>query len=174
MSTSESVQMAGMGDGASRARPLPEPLRLPLPPSRATFVDGGRASGSPVAAPAARTVEATETPCSVAFSVPASPSGLHLGACASVRSVAPPQPAEHQHQHAVAAPLPQLLNQARYHSQPALTIRTEEPPPLQRVRTVGWARLCGDFNYAAKILYFTSLFLYMSLVRVHLLSLFSF
>ncbi|CAD6332692.1 unnamed protein product [Miscanthus lutarioriparius] len=46
----------------------------------------------------------------------------------------PPQPAEHQH--AEAATLPQPLNQARYHSQPALTIRTEEPPPLQRVRTV--------------------------------------
>ncbi|XP_066368487.1 S-type anion channel SLAH2-like [Miscanthus floridulus] len=137
MSTSESVQMAGMGDGTSRTRPLPEPLRLPLPPARTTFVDGGRASGSPVAAAAARTAEATETPrYSVAFSVPASPSGLHLGACASVGSVAPPQPAEHQHQDAVAAPLPQLLNQERYHSQPALTIRTEEPPPLQRVRTV--------------------------------------
>ncbi|CAD6332697.1 unnamed protein product [Miscanthus lutarioriparius] len=106
--------MAGMGDGTSRTRPLPEPLRLPLPPARTTFVDGGRASGSPVAAAAARTAEATETPrYSVAFSVPASPSGLHLGACASVRSVAPPQPAEHQHQDAVAAPLPQLLNQAR-------------------------------------------------------------
>jgi hypothetical protein len=129
--------MAGMGDGvASRALPLPEPLRLPLPPARATFVDGGRASGSPVAAAAgARTAESTDIPYSVAFSVPASPSGLHLGACASVvRSVTPPpQPAEHQHQHAVAAP---LLNQARYHSHPALTIRTEEPPPLQRVRTV--------------------------------------
>jgi len=46
----------------------------------------------------------------------------------------PPQPAELQQ--AEAATLPQPLNQARYHSQPALTIRTEEPPPLQRVRTV--------------------------------------
>jgi len=36
------------------------------------------------------------------------------------------------------------------------------------VASVGWARLCGDFNYAAKILYFTSLFLYMSLVRVYI------
>ncbi|KXG22628.1 S-type anion channel SLAH2 [Sorghum bicolor] len=140
MSTSESVQMARVGDGASTARPLPELLRLPLPQARDTFVDGGRAPGSPVAAAAsARTAESMETLYSVAFSVPASPSGLHHGACASVvRSVTPPTPqlAEHQHKHAEAAPLPQLLNQARYHSQPALTIRTEEPPPLQRVRTV--------------------------------------
>ncbi|CAD6332695.1 unnamed protein product [Miscanthus lutarioriparius] len=82
MSTSESIQMAGMGDGTSRTCPLPEPLRLPQP-------------------------------------------GEHQH-----------QPAEHQHQDAVAAPLPQLMNLARYHTQPALTIRTEEPPPLQRVRTV--------------------------------------
>ncbi|CAD6332693.1 unnamed protein product [Miscanthus lutarioriparius] len=92
------------------------------------------------AAAGARTAESTDTPYSVAFSVPASPSGLHLGACASVvRSVTPPpQPAELQQ--AEAATLPQPLNQERYHSQPALTIRTEEPPPLQRVSTVS----CSD------------------------------
>jgi hypothetical protein len=140
VSTSESVQMSGMGDGgASRGRPSPEPLRLPRPPA---FVDGGRASGSPVAVAA----EATKAPYSVAFSVPASPSGLHLAACASVHSVAPPplpvpQPVEDQHHQAEAAP--QLLN----HSQQALTIRTDEPPPLQRVRTVSRSDSARDRRF---------------------------
>ncbi|AQK92456.1 S-type anion channel SLAH2 [Zea mays] len=97
---------------------MPELLRLPLPPPATT--------GSPY---------------SVCLSVPASPSGLHLGVCASVRSVAPapqPQPAEDQ----------QLLqNQARYHSQPTLTIRTEEPPPLQRVRTVSRSDSARDRRF---------------------------
>jgi hypothetical protein len=97
---------------------MPELLRLPLP------------------LPAT-----TGTPYSVCLSVPASPSGLHLGVCASVRSVAPapqPQPAEDQ----------QLLqNQARYHSQPTLTIRTEEPPPLQRVRTVSRSDSARDRRF---------------------------
>jgi len=34
------------------------------------------------------------------------------------------------------------------------------------VASMAWARLCGEFNYGAKIAYFISLFLYMSLVRV--------
>ncbi|PWZ15990.1 S-type anion channel SLAH2 [Zea mays] len=131
--------MAGMGDGgASRGRPSPEPLRLPRPPA---IVDGGRASGSPVAVAA----EATKAPYSVAFSVPASPSGLHLAACASVRSVAPPplpQPVEDQHHQAEAAP--QLLN---HDSQQALTIRTDEPPPLQRVRTVSRSDSARDRRF---------------------------
>jgi hypothetical protein len=99
---------------------MPELLRLPLPPPATTG-----------------------TPYSVCLSVPASPSGLHLGVCASVRSVAPapqPQPAEDQ----------QLLqNQARYHSQPTLTIRTEEPPPppLQRVRTVSRSDSARDRRF---------------------------
>jgi hypothetical protein len=90
--------------------------------------------------------EATKAPYSVAFSVPASPSGLHLAACASVHSVAPPplpvpQPVEDQHHQAEAAP--QLLN----HSQQALTIRTDEPPPLQRVRTVSRSDSARDRRF---------------------------
>ncbi|KAK3137880.1 hypothetical protein QOZ80_5AG0361630 [Eleusine coracana subsp. coracana] len=54
------------------------------------------------------------------LSLPASPSGLHLSQLMS--EVVP------------------SMNQARYHSQPTLTIRTEEPPPLQRQRTVTVSR----------------------------------
>ncbi|KAJ1264286.1 hypothetical protein BS78_09G251700 [Paspalum vaginatum] len=102
------LQMAGT-DGA-RGRPSPEPLRLPLP-------QPALAGHGPV------------VPASVSFSVPASPSGLHLGACASVRSdsTAP----------SLSAPdAQQLVKQARFHSHPTLlAVRTEEPP-LQQLRTV--------------------------------------
>ncbi|KAL6610693.1 hypothetical protein ACP70R_040662 [Stipagrostis hirtigluma subsp. patula] len=168
MAASDSVQMAGL-DGGVRGRPSPEPLRVPVPSARAALaglVDGGAcnneaaAAGVDVAAadvgraeedtvvigvPAAggdrvHRVHEVELPYSVSFSVPASPSGLHLGACASIRSdggvrVAPfaeagVKPGDEP---------PELLKQARYHSQPTLTIRTEEPPAaaaLQRQRTV--------------------------------------
>nr|CAB3464327.1 unnamed protein product [Digitaria exilis] len=122
-----------------------EPLhvRVPVPSARAVIagfvVDGG--AGHDAAAPAAGSpVPERETPYTVSFSVPASPSGLHISqvaACASVRSdgggdaarVSPAPETETE------APPPQLLQQARYHSQPTLTIKTEEPP-LQRQRTV--------------------------------------
>ncbi|CAN6341080.1 unnamed protein product [Urochloa humidicola] len=147
MATSESIQMAAGVDGA-RERLSPEPIRVPARAALAGFVDGGAgheavpaAASPPAAARGDRgRVPESETHCSVSLSVPASPSGLHLAqlaACASVRSdgggVATarvePLPA------AEAAPLPELLKQARYHSQPTLTIRAEEPP-LQRQRTV--------------------------------------
>ncbi|XP_062197663.1 S-type anion channel SLAH2-like [Phragmites australis] len=134
--------MAGLNGG--RGRPLPEPLRVPVPSARAAltgFVDDVAAGASPVvgvgqgqetAADVARKeddtamigvareahgdrahVQEAEMPYSISFSVPESPSGLHLaqlGACASIRSDGD-------------------------HSQPTLTIRSEEPS-LQRQRTV--------------------------------------
>ncbi|TKW25634.1 hypothetical protein SEVIR_3G131400v4 [Setaria viridis] len=145
MATSESVQMAAGVDGA-RGRPSPEPIRVPVPSVLAGFVvDGGAGHEAVPPAAAARGDRArapeAEAPFSVSLSVPASPSGLHLAACASVRSddarVAPAPAvteAALDARHHAEAP-PQLLNQARHNSQPALTIRTEEPP-LQRLRTV--------------------------------------
>ncbi|PUZ64573.1 hypothetical protein GQ55_3G153400 [Panicum hallii var. hallii] len=152
MATSEGIQMAVGLDGA-RGRPSPEPLRLPPRAVLAGSVDGG--AGKEAVPAAARGDRArapgTETAYSVSLSVPASPSGLHLaqlGACASVRSdggdavrVAPvpaeatPEPDARQHAEATEEAPPQLLKQARFNSQPTLTIRTEEPP-LQRMRTV--------------------------------------
>jgi tellurite resistance protein TehA-like permease len=125
MATSESVQMAARLDDGARGRPSPEPIRVAS--ALASFVVDGDHR--------ARVPEEAELPCSVSLSVPASPSGLHLAACASVRSdgarVAPAVTEAALH---AEAP-PQLLSQARHSSQPALTIRTEEPP-LQRLRTV--------------------------------------
>ncbi|XP_062181335.1 S-type anion channel SLAH2-like [Phragmites australis] len=165
MATSDSIQMAGVDGG--RGRPSPEPLQVPVASSRAGFVDGaghGAADTSPVAGQEAAEVgwkeedsvtisvlsaqrgrahvQEMEVPYSVAFSVPASPSGIHLaqlGACASIRSdgdavrVTPSTEVKLDAHHPGAEP--ELLKQARYHSQPTLTIRTEEPP-LQRQRTV--------------------------------------
>ncbi|KAL6618693.1 hypothetical protein ACP70R_033832 [Stipagrostis hirtigluma subsp. patula] len=152
MAASDSVQMAGL-DGGVRGRPSPEPLRVPVPSARAALAglvdneaaDVGRKEedtvvtiGVPEAAgDRARHVqeEVEAVPYSVSFSVPASPSGLHIGACASIRGGRAP-PAEEPKP---GAEPPQLLKQARYHSQPTLTIRTEEPPAaaaLQRQRTV--------------------------------------
>ncbi|CAL4909764.1 unnamed protein product [Urochloa decumbens] len=132
MATSESIHME-----AARGQ-SPEPIRVPAREALAGFVDGGEAIPAAAYYPAAARgdrgrVPEAETHYSVSLSVPASPSGLHLAACASVRSdggarVAPWPSAE-------AAPPPELLKQARHQSQPTLTIRSEEPP-LQRLRTV--------------------------------------
>ncbi|CAL4895103.1 unnamed protein product [Urochloa decumbens] len=130
MATSESVQME-----AAWGLQSPEPIRVPARAALAGFVDGGAGlEAVPARGERGRVPEAEpETHYSVSLSVPASPSGLHLAACASVRSdggarVAPLLPAGE------AAP-PELLKQARHQSQPTLTIRSEVPP-LQRLRTV--------------------------------------
>jgi len=153
MATSEGVQMAAELDGAARGRPSPETLRVTVPSAVIAGFAGKEAvpaAASPAAARGDRAgAPGTEAAYSVSLSVPASPSGLHLaqlGACASVRSdggdavrVAP-SPAEatpgpDAGHHTAEAAAPQLLKQARFHSQPTLTIRTEEPP-LQRMRSV--------------------------------------
>ncbi|CAN6327111.1 unnamed protein product [Urochloa humidicola] len=156
MATSESIQMAADIE-AARERPSPEPIRVPAPASLAGLVDGGAgneavpAAASPPAAASGdrgRVPEAETHHYSVSLSVPASPSGLHLAACASVRSdgggvttarVAPLPATE-------TAPLPELLKQARHHSQPTLTIRAEEPP-LQRLRTVSRSDSARDRRF---------------------------
>ena len=145
--------MAAELDGAARGRPSPETLRVTVPSAVIAGFAGKEAvpaAASPAAARGDRAgAPGTEAAYSVSLSVPASPSGLHLaqlGACASVRSdggdavrVAP-SPAEatpgpDAGHHTAEAAAPQLLKQARFHSQPTLTIRTEEPP-LQRMRSV--------------------------------------
>ena len=150
MATSDGIQMAAELDGAARGRPSPETLRVTVPSAVIAGFAGKEAvpaAASPVAARGDRArAPGTETAYSVSLSVPASPSGLHLaqlGACASVRSdggdavrvaPAPAEATPDARHHAAEAP-PQLLKQARFHSQPTLTIRTEEPP-LQRMRSV--------------------------------------
>ncbi|XP_048559678.1 S-type anion channel SLAH2-like [Triticum urartu] len=111
------VQMAGVLDGKPRCAPSPETLLVRVP-SRAT---GGAAVASHA-----------DTPCSVSFSVPGSPSGLHLaqlgmppcvrgnGADVGATRVPPSESKVELVQHPA---VPQLLKQARHHSQPSLVVR---------------------------------------------------
>ncbi|CAD6273079.1 unnamed protein product [Miscanthus lutarioriparius] len=69
-------------------------------------------------------VQETDIPYSIACSgVPSSPSGLHLGACASIVRMATEVSLD-AHHHGASAEAPQLLNQTGH---PTLTISTEEP-----------------------------------------------
>ncbi|XP_062230421.1 S-type anion channel SLAH2-like [Phragmites australis] len=161
--------MAGLDGVRGRASPEPLPVPVPWAPvALVSFVDAAAAGASPMIGQGQETavdvarkkddtamigvataahgdrahVQVAEIPYVISFSVPASPSGLHLaqlGACASISSdgdvvhVAPSAEVKLDLHHPAAEP--QLLKRARYHSQPTLTIRSEEPP-LQRQRTV--------------------------------------
>ncbi|XP_066365031.1 S-type anion channel SLAH2-like [Miscanthus floridulus] len=76
-----------------------------------------------VSAQAAAHVQETDIPYSIACSVPSSPSGLHLGACASIVRMATEVSLD-THHHGATAEAPQLLSQTGH---PTLTISTEEP-----------------------------------------------
>ncbi|VAH11360.1 unnamed protein product [Triticum turgidum subsp. durum] len=114
--------MAWVLNGQPWCAPSPEPLLLRVP-SRAA---GGRTTKEAAAASYA------ETSSSVLISVPGSPSGLHLaqlGMPPFVRAnetgvdapAVPPSESTVQRAHYPA--VPQLLKQARYHSQPSLVVR---------------------------------------------------
>ncbi|XP_037428156.1 S-type anion channel SLAH2-like [Triticum dicoccoides] len=148
MATTEvSIQMAGVLDGQPGCAPSPEPLLLRVPSQAAgvssmeaadAVVSGGRTTKKAAAAAYA------ETPSSVSFSVPGSPSGLHLaqiGMPPSVRDnvgapAVPLSESKVERVHHPAVPpsvsmvervhhpaVPQLLKQARHHSQPSLVVR---------------------------------------------------
>ncbi|XP_037472749.1 S-type anion channel SLAH2-like isoform X1 [Triticum dicoccoides] len=130
-----SIQMAWVLNGQPWCAPSPEPLLLRVP-SRAAgissmeaadaVVSGGRTTKEAAAASYA------ETSSSVLISVPGSPSGLHLaqlGVPPFVRAnetgvdapAVPPSESTVQRAHYPA--VPQLLKQARHHSQPSLVVR---------------------------------------------------
>ncbi|KAF6986651.1 hypothetical protein CFC21_004378 [Triticum aestivum] len=130
-----SIQMAWVLNGQPWCAPSPEPLLLRVP-SRAAgissmeaadaVVSGGRTTKEAAAASYA------ETSSSVLISVPGSPSGLHLaqlGMPPFVRAnetgvdapAVPPSESTVQRAHYPA--VPQLLKQARHHSQPSLVVR---------------------------------------------------
>ncbi|KAM3300552.1 hypothetical protein ACQJBY_041528 [Aegilops geniculata] len=107
-----------------RCAPSPETL-LDRVPSRAAGGAGRTAKDAAVTSHA-------DTPCSVSFSVPGSPSGLHLaqlGMAPFVRgndadvgaARVPPSESKVELVHYTA--VPQLLKQARHHSQPSLVVR---------------------------------------------------
>ncbi|XP_020151237.1 S-type anion channel SLAH2 [Aegilops tauschii subsp. strangulata] len=118
------VQVAGVLDGKPRCAPSPETL-LDRVPSRAAGGAGRTAKDAAVASHA-------DTPCSVSFSVPGSPSGLHLaqlgmppfvrGNDADVGAARVP-PSESKVELVHYPAVPQLLKQARHHSQPSLVVR---------------------------------------------------
>uniref|UniRef100_A0ACD5TYZ6 Uncharacterized protein n=1 Tax=Avena sativa TaxID=4498 RepID=A0ACD5TYZ6_AVESA len=137
MTTTESIGVqVAMADGAPGCAPSMEELLVRVP-SRASaeasvdVADGGRTKDAAVIGVRAAAVhhESTRgnTPYSVSFSVPASPSGLHLSQVGmpprpSLRGVgaAPPSDTMAEAHHPAA---PNLLNQARHHSQPSLMVR---------------------------------------------------
>ncbi|VAH11359.1 unnamed protein product [Triticum turgidum subsp. durum] len=127
--------MAWVLNGQPWCAPSPEPLLLRVPSRAASIssmdaadavVSGGRTTKEAAAASYA------ETSSSVLISVPGSPSGLHLaqlGMPPFVRAnetgvdapAVPPSESTVQRAHYPA--VPQLLKQARYHSQPSLVVR---------------------------------------------------
>ncbi|KAM3413145.1 hypothetical protein ACQJBY_004363 [Aegilops geniculata] len=118
------VQMAGVLDGKPRCDPSPETLLVRVP-SPAAGGAGRTAKHAAVASHA-------DTPCYVSFSVPGSPSGLHLaqlGMPPFVRGIdadvgaarVPPSDSKVELVHHPA--VPHLLKQARHHSQPSLVVR---------------------------------------------------
>ncbi|KAF6992309.1 hypothetical protein CFC21_009315 [Triticum aestivum] len=118
------VQMAGVLDGKPRCAPSPEMLLVHVP-SRA-------AGGASRTAKDAAVPSHADTPCSVSFSVPGSPSGLHLaqlGMPPCVRrndadvGAARVAPSDSKVELVHYPAVPQLLKQARHHSQPSLVVR---------------------------------------------------
>lgn len=162
MASSESIQMAGLdgkgcpspeallirvasraaiagfdcaGHDAAGASPVDEQGGEPHACSETANVVGGRKKDVAISIPAAH-AEMQETPYSVSFGVPASPSGLHFAQLGpSVRSdgdVVRLGAAPRETRLEIHSAEPQLLNQARYHSQPTLKVRGGEEPPLHR------------------------------------------
>uniref|UniRef100_A0A453A1H5 S-type anion channel SLAH2 n=1 Tax=Aegilops tauschii subsp. strangulata TaxID=200361 RepID=A0A453A1H5_AEGTS len=124
-----SIQMARVLDGQPGCAPSPEPLLLCVPSQAAgvssmeaadAVVSGGRTTKKAAAAAYA------ETPSSVLINVPGSPSGMPSFVCANEADVGapavPPTVSKVERAHHLA--VPQLLKQARHHSQPSLVVRT--------------------------------------------------
>ncbi|KAF0926746.1 hypothetical protein E2562_027171 [Oryza meyeriana var. granulata] len=155
MASTESVRVAAglSGSSAGCPSPPPEPLLVRVPSMvvgqgnellQACYATadsiGGSKLESATSIPAAgfRAVDAQEIPYSVSFSVPASPSGMHIAA--SIRGdggdVVRVQAAQSETKIDIhPAEPPQLLRQqARFHSQPTLTMigRADGEPPVQR------------------------------------------
>ncbi|XP_047044930.1 S-type anion channel SLAH2-like [Lolium rigidum] len=117
MTISESIDVQVAGEPGCAPSPSPEELLIHVP-SRHESTRG-------------------DTPCSVSLSVPASPSGLHLAQLGmpplppvNGEGAVPPSKTKLVHHPS----LPQLLNQARHHSQPTLVVRDAggEAPAVPR------------------------------------------
>jgi hypothetical protein len=117
MTISESIDVQVAGEPVCAPSPSPEALLIHVP-SRHESTRG-------------------DTPCSVSLSVPASPSGLHLAQLGmpplppvNGEGAVPPSKTKLVHH----SSLPQLLNQARHHSQPTLVVRDTggEAPAVPR------------------------------------------
>ncbi|XP_025806611.1 S-type anion channel SLAH2-like [Panicum hallii] len=146
--SSESTQMAGP-DGVTR-RPSPEPLRVPVPSTRTCFIDAA-AAGLETAADAAGWkgmgtvasvphghcvhVQEVETPYSISIcSVTAPPPAPHLARHSAYvySDVHHPGVPEKTKEADAELNISEEAKQARYHPQPTLTIRSEEPPEQEQ------------------------------------------
>ncbi|KAI5020637.1 hypothetical protein ZWY2020_045525 [Hordeum vulgare] len=140
------IQIAGELHGQPGCAPSPEPPLLRVP-SRAAGASSMEAADHAVVSGGRTTKEAAaaayaETPSSVLISIPGSPSGLHLAQLgkppfvrankADVGSPAVP-PSEPKVERVHHPAVPQLLKQARHHSQPSLVVRAGgEVPAVPR------------------------------------------